>query len=89
MLTWQQVRSALDTLMSLCVIHPGLGGRAYHAPQPALSSRDRSKTTNIHGKLTLWGEVGVLDNADLISDAYALPSRANITISRSLQNGSW
>ncbi len=79
-LTRQQVRSALDTLMSLCVVYPGQGGRAYYGPQPAFSSRDRSKTTNVTGKLTICGKVGVLDNADLITDAYALPPRANIAI---------
>jgi len=66
--------------MSLCVVHPGQGGRAYYGPQPAFSSRDRSKTTNVTGKLTICGKVGVLDNADLVTDAYTLPPRANIII---------
>lgn len=79
-ITWQQVRSALDTLMNSCVLHPGQGGRAYHSPQPVLSRRARNLGLNTIGQSEICPHYGLLDKTNSIEDAYALPLGANITI---------
>lgn len=64
-LTWQQVRTAVDTLMNVCIGHPyqtPRGGRAFFGPPPAISPRPgigrREKLTGLN----------------------ALPPHANVTI---------
>ena len=52
-LTWWQVRSAIDRLMSTCVMHPGpgKGGKAYlEGSQPILSTGGVSKPMNTTGR---------------------------------------
>ena len=44
-LNWRQIRTALDTLLNVCVNTPfytaGEGGRAYYGAQPAVTRRSR------------------------------------------------
>ena len=79
-ITWQQVRSALDTLMNQCVLHPGQGGRAYQSPQPVLSRRVKNLELNMTGQSKICPHYGLLNKTDSFEDAYTLPPGANVTV---------
>ena len=72
-LTWEQIRTAMTALMTVCINRPFLpaqGGRAYYAPPPqaaALSSRGSRSRRRDHG-----------DHQPTALNA--LPPHANITI---------
>ena len=77
MLTWQQVRVALDALLNICVANPlvtSRGGKAFYGASSAVEQIGGRKEKKMKMKMKKKGKRGGVTGFD------ALPPHVNVTV---------
>ena len=82
-LSWAQIRTALDTLLNVCVRHPLLparGGRAFYGKQPRQLSGKTRRDEELTGSIRLlMSSYDILIHVEI--GLNALPFGVNLTVS--------